>query len=428
MSIWTELGFSDNPYDSMPLPASAAGDELLIGRARESRTLYSKLSNETLHPTLEGANGVGKTSLVFVTVYRAMERRKAKQTFQTFIPASKTVQMRNDADRMHREALFAVAQSLIEHRSFLEKCGHDVSGLRDMENWLNQPINRTYGAGMFGFSADFGESPNTSAGFDESGFERLLTTALRTAFPTSSSGGIVGVIDNVELVSKSNDARGVLESLRDTTLSLPAVKWVLCGALGVIRSSVSSPSLNGRISTPIEVAPVASAEIEALINARLSHFTSVPGAQSPVGAEEFGHLYRICNDNLRDALKYSQAFCVWLDIEDEIGKHAEGYLPLLEVWLAQEAEEITASIALQPRAWKLFDDLAFAGGSCAPSDNEQFDFNTPQQMRTNFSSLERVDLVRAEIDEDDQRRKTVNLTDKGWIVHYSRSGFNSPSS
>jgi hypothetical protein len=58
-----------------------------------------------------------------------------------------------------------------------------------------------------------------------------------------------------------------------------------------------------------------------------------------------------------------------------------------------------------------------------PSDNEKFDFNTPQQMRTNFAALERVSLIKAEVDEDDLRRRTVNLTDKGWIVHYARSGF-----
>lgn len=44
-------------------------------------------------------------------------------------------------------------------------------------------------------------------------------------------------------------------------------------------------------------------------------------------------------------------------------------------------------------------------------------------MRTNFVALERANLIKAEIDEDDLRRRTVNLTDKGWVVHYARSGF-----
>ncbi|WP_146244971.1 hypothetical protein [Curtobacterium sp. MCBD17_028] len=352
-----------------------------------------------------------------------MEKRKRMETAQTFIPASTPVQMGTDSTQMHRGALFAVAQAVIEHKRFLEQCGHDVTGLHDLESWLNQPINRSYGAGILSVSGQYAETATSSTGFDESGFERLLKAALNRLFPSSSDGAVVGIIDNVELVSKSNDARRVLERIRDTTLSLPGVKWVLCGALGIVRSSVSSPSLNGRISTPLEVAPVKSESIPELITARLNYYAEDVNAKSPVGVEEFQHLYQICNENLRDAMKYAQAFCVWLDIEDELGKHPGGYLPLLEVWLAHEAEQILSAISLQPRAWKLFADLAAAGGSCAPGDNEQFDFNTPQQMRTNFSALERVDLVRAVVDEDDQRRKTVNITDKGWIVQYARSNF-----
>jgi hypothetical protein len=420
MTIWTDLGFRDNPYASQPLPATEAGDALLVGRERESRTLAVKLGSESLHPTLEGANGVGKTSLV---LYREMERRKRRETGQTFVPASVLVQMGTDAHQLHRDALFAVAQALIEHQHFLEQCGHDVGGLHDLKIWLNQPVNRSYGAGLFGFSGEYAETATSSPGFDESGFERLLKAALVRIFPTSSDGAVVGIIDNVELVGKSNEARRVLQTVRDTTLSLPGVKWVLCGALGIIRSSVSSPSLNGRVSTPIAVAPVHSRSIPDLISARLNHYAVSEDVQSPVEAEEFQHLYKICNENLRDALKYAQAFCVWLEIEGELGQHSDGYLSLLEAWLAQEAEQIVSSISLQPRAWTLFDDLAAAGGACAPSDNEEFGFNTPQQMRTNFSALEQVSLVHAVVDEDDQRRKTVNITDKGWIVRYARTSF-----
>lgn len=141
-----------------------------------------------------------------------------------------------------------------------------------------------------------------------------------------------------------------------------------------------------------------------------------------VDPASFRHLYDVCNHNLRDSLKYAQSFSVWLDISGEVDNISD-YPQLLEVWLAHQAEEVTQSISLQPRAWKLFDDLAAAGGSCAPSDNKLYGFNTPQQMRTNFVALERANLIKAEIDEDDLRRRTVNLTDKGWVVHYARSGF-----
>lgn len=42
-------------------------------------------------------------------------------------------------------------------------------------------------------------------------------------------------------------------------------------------------------------------------------------------------------------------------------------------------------------------------------------------MRSNFAEVQRVGLIDAEIDEDDTRRRTVNLTAKGWLVHHARS-------
>lgn len=87
MSLWTVLGFSGNPYDSRSLLANAEGTELLVGRDVELRTLLSQLANSSLHPTLEGDNGVGKTSLVLVAAYNAMQARMEKRTNQAFAPA-----------------------------------------------------------------------------------------------------------------------------------------------------------------------------------------------------------------------------------------------------------------------------------------------------------------------------------------------------
>lgn len=55
--------------------ANQEGIKLLVGREREKRELLSKLTSSTLHATLEGDNGVGKTSLVLVTVYESIQNR-----------------------------------------------------------------------------------------------------------------------------------------------------------------------------------------------------------------------------------------------------------------------------------------------------------------------------------------------------------------
>lgn len=421
MSIWTDLGFRDNPFGSHPLPADDQGDALLVGRDREVRSLGSSLRNGSNHPTVEGANGVGKTSLVLVTVYRELKKRLAGERQETFIPAVKPIQMSDKSDEMHTQALYCIAQTLIKYERTLKNLGHATDKLSGLKKWLNDPVDRELSGGMVWLSGGYGSAATGSPGYENSGFEHQLHAALEDIFPTPSSGSIVGIIDNVELVSNSKDARKVLQILRDTTLSLPGVKWVLCGALGIIRVTVSSPSLNGRIGTPIDAQPVDDADIPALIQARLDHFKIRDDARSPIEVPEFQYLYNICHNNLRDALKYAQDFCIWLDAEGEIRPPGFVYQPLLETWLKNEAAQITNAIRLQPRARRFFEELTAAGGSCAPGDNEEFGFGTPQQMRTNLAALEDAELVTSTRDEADQRRKTINVTAKGWLVSHAQS-------
>ncbi|WP_223934574.1 hypothetical protein [Arthrobacter sp. StoSoilB5] len=424
MSLWNDLGFTDNPFDSRSLAANSEGLTLLVGREREKRELMSKLTSSTLHASLEGDNGVGKTSLVLVTVYEAIQKRFAGTLGQTLVPVDGVLQLGTDANVFHREALLAIAQSLIKHEGHFKDLRLTTPNLSELKRWMNEPIVSSGGGGVqilgIGAEGQKTDEVNTSVGFENSGLERLVRDALKKVFPTQSAGGLVAIIDNVELLGRSSEAGRVLEKIRDTTLSLPGVRWVLCGAKGIIRASVSSPRLNGRISRPIEVTPIADSRIEELIGARLNHFAARDGAVCPVGATEFLYLYEMCHANLRDAFRYAQDFCSWLEIEDKLHLPQVEYLPTLKQWLALEAQEITASIRLQPRMWQLFDDLAALGGVCSPSDHEALGFNSPQRMRSNFAEVQRVGLIDAEIDEDDTRRRTVTLTAKGWLVHHAR--------
>lgn len=429
MSVWSDFGFRANPYDSRALPATEEGAQLLVGRTGELRALTSQLENTTLHPTIEGANGVGKTSLVLVAGFIAMKAYRDRQSEHLFLPMTDPLQIMADAAAFESKALLAIAQTIVGYKDFLIQCGIEPAGLGDLERWLNDPILRSGGGGFqflgTGANGEVNAEVNTGTGYQDSGLEQHLRAVLSEIFPTAESGGVIAIIDNMELLGTSTEAKRMLERVRDTTLNLPGVRWVMCGAMGIVRASVSSPRLAGRVSLPIELGPVPDDEIEALVDARLQHFANRPTFRAPVGPAAFRHLFEVSNHNLRDALRYAQEFTIWLDLQGETGRPQDELLGLLEVWLAEEAEKINASIRLQPRQWRLFDDLAAAGGTCAPGDYEAFGFASLQRMRTNFAELERSDLIVAEIDEDDHRRRTVNFTSKGWIVHYARSRFES---
>jgi hypothetical protein len=69
MSIYEEWGFSSNPFQTTALPPDSLGRSLLVGRDQELTVLRRRLENPPRIPTLEGLNGVGKSSLVNVAAY-----------------------------------------------------------------------------------------------------------------------------------------------------------------------------------------------------------------------------------------------------------------------------------------------------------------------------------------------------------------------
>lgn len=72
MSIWTDFGFRDNLYATPTLQGAAEGSMLLVGRESEVSRLRTHSGSLDTHASMEGDNGVGKTSLVTVAAYRAM--------------------------------------------------------------------------------------------------------------------------------------------------------------------------------------------------------------------------------------------------------------------------------------------------------------------------------------------------------------------
>jgi MoxR-like ATPase len=74
MSVWNEFGFRENPYATTPVPPTEEGQRLLVGRENELSQLLLYLSSAGSHVTVEGDNGVGKTSLVAIAGFEARER------------------------------------------------------------------------------------------------------------------------------------------------------------------------------------------------------------------------------------------------------------------------------------------------------------------------------------------------------------------
>lgn len=426
VDIWGDLGFRENPYATTPVPPTAEGENLLVGRENELRRLRIRLSGTDTHPTVEGDNGVGKTSLAAVAGFQALEAWRARTTTQLLIPLREPLQLTPSDTQQSFERLVTlrILQAFIENKDLLEYAGRRLPDLGAVARWLSQPEYRTAQGGVAGFSVGAGRVPNESAGFSEQGILEVTKTWLRDAFPTPQSGGFICVLDNLELLETSVKARALLEAVRDTVFRMPGVRWILCGARGIVRSTIASQRLQGVLTEPIELRPLDTHVMPSLIDARIRAFATGDGAYAPVDAVGFNHVYRVMRGNLRNTLKLCQDFSVWLLEEGERPDQAADKLALLETWLSFQAEkDAEAAKSLTPVAWRVFDQLIELGGVSSPSDYTQFGYDSGQALRPHVRNLELANLVDSNIDESDRRRKTTVVTSKGWLVHYARSGF-----
>lgn len=429
MDIWGAFGYRASPYDPEPIRPDAEGARLFVGRDKQLKQLLGRIYSQQKHPTVEGDNGVGKTSLVRVAGYTALQDVEKGRTSKLFLPVTKAFQLNAAATvaEVREDVLYAVAQTLIRHKQLLESNGRDVRGVKALDDYLNKSggkagtINLMIpGVGGFGIG---GSTGSPGPGYALSGFAKAVEAILGQVFPEPKEhGGVLCLIDNLELLRTSQAARRLLEELRDPVIRHPALKWVLCGARGIVRGAASSDALQGVLGAPIELKPVSDEEVPLLIERRLETFALRADAYPPVTPEEFVFLYDVLNANLRTALGFCEDYASHLADEDLIYERPEERTAALKEWLLSQAElSYEAATSIKGRAWKLFDDLVAEGGSCAPSDYQKLDFNSSEAMRNQMANLEQADLVKSDVGDEDKRRKTTAVTTSGWLVNFWRA-------
>jgi hypothetical protein len=430
MSIWNDFGFRENPYTTRPINATDEGERLLVGREKELKKLALYLSSTSTHPTIEGANGVGKTSLVSVAGYQALKRFREGQSTQLFLPLPQPFQLTSGISVVDfkRRVYLDIAQAFISYQAELKTSGLNFPETGAVDRWLNGLGTRGFSIGLTtpagGGSLGTTASSSTSSGFDESGFFAIVERWLSDCFPTQAAGGVVCLIDNLEILETSSQARQLLEALRDELFNRIGLRWILCGARGIIRSVASSPRLQGVIGDPIDLAPIPDATVPEVVNKRVIEYRMKADAYIPVEPDGFRHLYDIVNHSLRDTLKYCEDFAIWSKLNDSLPNSATDKYELLEIWMAQLADKyVEATSGVTQRAWEIFDHMVAQNGSMSPSEYSDLGFNSQPAMRPYVKALEDAQLVVSSIDETDQRRRTIIITSRGWIVQYQRSGY-----
>lgn len=420
--MWEDFGFKTNLYDTHPVGGDAQGERLLIGRSTELSTLKNRIENLNSVVSVEGPNGVGKTSLVLVAGYQLEKSTSIKgKGSLILIPEPFQLSPEETANEFKRKVYSKIASHFIENEGKYRKRLDLQFNLRPLANWLENPIMLSGSGSFLGAGIGGGQTTNDSSGFDLHGFSAIVDRLLSRAF--SKDSAVICVLDNLEILNTSQAARLKLEALRDDLFSKHGIKWVVCGARGIVRSVATSPRLQGRLLEPMEVTPLKKSSISDLINSRVNEFSETRSSTPPVGTRSFTHIFDILNENLRDAFKFSGDFSLWLYESKNYSSDPDALHELFEIWLAEQSETYSKSITVPPRAWKLLDDFCSRGGAISPSDYEEFGFNSPQNMRGQVAKLETAALVTSELDETDHRRKTINVMAKGWLLRHHRTGY-----
>ena len=427
MAMWDDLGFEGNLYDTAPIPPTPEGASLLVGRKKELRKVENRLTSSNQHLLIEGDSGVGKTSLISIAAFKLAQKFYEGTSDPAIIPVKSTFQLSPNLDvrDFKRNVLYEVVRAFEENYDVLKRRGFSVpEDVKRVSSWLSDPVFKgpEFGVQLAGFGGNYGNSsePNTSLGFSDSGFENVVERWLENCFPSVENGGFVCVIDNMELLETSKKARDLLESMRDTCLNIKGIRWVLCGARGIIGSVTASPRLEGRLHDLLKVEPIADEAVPLLIEKRILSYRKNEAAVAPVGAKGFGYLYDLFGNNLRSALSYSTKFSTYC-YEEEVVLTDDNRDEILRNWVENTAKEIYSNISLTPKTWEVFDGIVARGGKCSPNDYESFNFSSNQAMRPKVRDLEEINLTVSSVDESDRRRKTISLTSNGWLVSHYRS-------
>lgn len=455
---YASYGLSESPFLVHALKPDERGKRLLVGRDKELRLVCQKLHKHGKITCLDGHVGVGKTSLVNVAAYMCFEAFLAGDSPQLLIPMPEAFQLKKDED-VHAfcaDVYRRVAQTLLRYRTHFRELGLQLKNAERLDAWLNSPIaehlNSTLGVGVSvgvpgaaSASATGGgatsQQINTSAGFSDQGFEQTVRDWLSQIFTVEGNGGVVCVIDNLELLETAAQSRRVLEALRDRLFNVNGLRWAFCGANGVIHSLGASQRLSSYLNAPvIEVGHVHPSALEPLFRARFREFAMKDEHEVeqnlPISLADLKHLYLIVNYNLRDLLSLADEYCDHLaDTASRLTNDTQKAIRFTK-WLSAATSERYSALKsrLPSDAWTIL-DLVMGDdfrGTFGIGDYDSIKSNSTLALAQStfekrLRDLVKHDLISKTIDDDqsqredgDFKRDIFSVTAKGSMVHYAR--------
>ena len=310
------LGFFADPFSNRALQADEEGEKLIVDRESEIKKLVRRIQESDKVPTIEGPNGVGKTSIINIALHRVFLQSQRESDEPMFIPCrcSYQISMDKGVEEFLDELYLQVALTLVEKENVLRPPPGYAKAPIDalIKNYIQSPIIKSYTGSILGNGLGVGGTPNSGKGWERVGFRAAIDGWLKLLFPKSEDGAVVCVIDNLEILQSSDKAKETIEALRDTAFAIQGIKWILCGSSGVVRGIASSPRLAGWLQRPINIGELPDEAGGEVYDKRIKTFRKNEEAELPLTRDNFITLFDMFNGNSRFALDEAGAFCTWV--------------------------------------------------------------------------------------------------------------------
>ncbi|WP_432671715.1 hypothetical protein [Flavobacterium sp. SM2513] len=402
MSLYKDWGYTSNPFRPTPIEPTIRGIELLVGREKEKKKLKNRLKNDSGIITIEGENGIGKTSVINGSIFELYEESLLSKDDQAlYLPCNQIFQIsptKNLGDFID-EFYFTIAQTIIDKKKEIKENGYKNLKTDNLNKWLNSTIVTNIEAQIAGFGGTYNQTPNESNGFMKSGFKKQIKSLLSNIFPNSESGGIICVIDNLELLETSDDAKRILEYLRDELLNMPEIKWFFSGSHNIFRTFISTPRLSGFINNPIKISHIHSINVPSILNSRINsyqnHVDNKP--YCPILDTDFIKLFESLNGNLREVFKRLSAFYLHIyELDKEEPYSQENKNIAFEEWFEEDKNLEFDAIknVLKDSEIKLLKILSLRETELITNtDYKNINLESISALRTAISNLEKYGLI-----------------------------------
>lgn len=318
-NIWHVLNLRATPFFQDPLEPDATDRypmELFVGRITEAELILKEIgSSEHSRTALQGAPGVGKTTLVNYIKQQVTEDGYIADATPISVTSAST------AAELILEILTSVHDALVARDPTLANLEpmQEVRQLLDVERSrsFNVSVNipLTGGGGIGGGAHRF-----TGPGAITVQPSRLLRKLSDVAIDRLHAPGVLIHLNNLENVSDADQrtAARILRDIRDTGLMYDGFHYLMAGTDDAIRSIVASQEqLRSVFHNPGPLQPLSEAELDELLKRRYRHLRLFDDRDPlpPATTEAVRVLYRIFRGNLRGTLHAL----------NEVAKHLVGH-------------------------------------------------------------------------------------------------------